>query len=113
MHFFHVDALSSSVRVKVDLDVVLSVAASAAYRWLASQLKGYETATARTIWEKFLDRPGKVAVRENEIVVKIRRFSRAPVLLDTKVVRDRPSVPWLGNRRLRIEVTGDLKMRAA
>jgi len=99
--------------VKVDLDVVLSVAASAAYRWLAAQLKGYETATARTIWEKFLDRPGKVLVREHEIVVKVRRFSRAPLLLDTKVVRDRPSVPWLGNRRLRIEVTGDLKLRAA
>ena len=112
VHFFHVDALSSSVRVKVDLDVVLSVAASAAYRWLAAQLKGYETATARTIWEKFLDRPGKVAVRDDEIVVKVRRFSRAPVLLDARVVQGRTSVPWLGNRRLRIEVTGDLKLRA-
>jgi hypothetical protein len=111
VHFFHVDALSSSVRVKVDLDVVLSVAASAAYRWLASQLKGYEAATARTIWEKFVDRPGKVAVRDDEIVVKIRRFSRAPVLLDAKVACERPRLPWLGDRRLRIEVTGDLKLR--
>ncbi len=113
VHFFHVDALSSSVRVKVDLDVVLSVAASAAYRWLAAQLKGYETATARTIWEKFLDRPGKVSVKEEEIMVKVRRFSRAPVLLDAKVVRERRPLPWLGNRRLRVEVTGDLKLRAA
>ncbi|MGI0129710.1 MAG: hypothetical protein ACREDE_04160 [Thermoplasmata archaeon] len=112
VHFFHVDALSSSVRVKVDLDVVLSVAASAAYRWLASQLKGYETATARTIWERFLDRPGKVSVGDKEVVVKVRRFSRAPVLLDAKVARERPSIPWLGDRRLRIEVTGDLKLRS-
>lgn len=111
VHFFHVDALSSSVRVKVDLDVVLSVAASAAYRWLASQLKGYEAATARTIWEKFLDRPGKVEVREDELVAKVRRFSRAPVLLDASVTRRRPTIPWLGNRRLRVEVTGDLKLR--
>ncbi|MHB1435721.1 MAG: hypothetical protein ACYCPN_00015 [Thermoplasmata archaeon] len=61
---------------------------------------------------KFLDRPGKVEVLEDEIVVKVRRFSRAPVLLDTRVVRDRPTIPWLGNRRLRIEVPGDIKLRA-
>jgi hypothetical protein len=76
-------------------------------------MKGYETATARTIWEKFLDRPGKVAVRDDEVVMKVRRFSRAPVLLDAKVTQRRPSVSWLGDRRLRIEVTGDLKLRAA
>jgi hypothetical protein len=32
-------------------------------------------------------------------------------LLDTKVVESRPTIPWLGNRRLRLEVTGDLKLR--
>ncbi len=111
VHFFHVDALSSSVRVKVDLDVVLSVAASAGYRWLASQLKGYETATARTVWEKFLDRPGKVVLTDQEVVLKVRRFSRAPVLLDATSVEERPPIPWMGNRRLRLEVTGDLKLR--
>ena len=111
VHFFHVDALSSSVRVKVDLDVVLSVVASAAYRWLASQLKGYETATARTIWDKFLDRPGKLLVTEKELVLRVRRFSRAPLLLDARVVESRPTIRWLGNRRLRLEVTGDLKFR--
>ena len=44
-------------------------------------------------------------------MVKVRRFSRAPILLDAKVTRRSPRVPWLGNRRLRIEVTGDLKLR--
>ncbi len=47
--FFHVDALSSSVRIKVDLDVALSVVGSAAYRWLGSQLGGYETAEVRRV----------------------------------------------------------------
>lgn len=96
----------------MDLDVVLSVVASASYQWLASQLKGNEAATARTIWDRFLDRPGKVLVTERELVLKVRRFSRAPVLLDTKVVASLPTIPWLGNRRLRLEVTGDLKLRA-
>ena len=46
------------------------------------------------------------------MVVKVRRFARAPVLLESKVVRARPRIPWLGNRRLRIEITGDLKLRS-
>ncbi len=94
------------------MDVVLSVAASAAYRWLAAELKGYETVTARTIREEFLDRPGKVSVTQQEIVVRVRRFSRAPVWLDTRVVQGRPSAPWLGSRKLRVEMTGDLKLCA-
>ncbi|MGH9894787.1 MAG: transposase, partial [bacterium] len=56
--FFHLDALSSDVRLKVDLDVVLSVIASNCYHWLAQRLKGYERVTAGTLWTKFLDRPG-------------------------------------------------------
>ena len=105
VHFFHVDALSSSVRIKVDMDVVLSVIASGCYTWLAKHLKGYESATARTIWETFLDRRGTVEIREEEIVLRVRRFSRAPVLLESQVSNDQTSVGWLGGRRVRLEIT--------
>ncbi|MGI0130599.1 MAG: transposase, partial [Thermoplasmata archaeon] len=105
VEFFHVDALSSSVRIKVDLDVMLSVVASAAYRWLGSQLKGYETAKARRVWETFLDRPGWVELTEEEVVLKVPRFSHGPVLLESSVCRDPAPIPWLGGRRLRVEVT--------
>ena len=109
--FFHVDALSSSVRIKVDLDVALSVAGSAAYRWLGSQLRGYETAKARRVWETFLDQPGWVELTEKEVVVKVPRFSRAPVLLESPVCRDPSPIPWLGDRTLRVEVTRRKKPR--
>ncbi|MGI0072150.1 MAG: hypothetical protein ACRECT_08835, partial [Thermoplasmata archaeon] len=109
---FHVDALSSSVRRKVEMDVVLDVIASAAYRWFARELRGWARATARRLWSTFLDRPGKVRITEDEVVVRVRRFSRAPVLLDSLVVQENPTVPWLGGRRLRLEIAGDLKLRA-
>lgn len=105
VHFFHVDALSSSVRIKVDLDVVLSVVASGAYRWVARQLRGFETATANTIWSQLLDRRGTVELTEDEVVVRVRRFSRAPVLLESKLSRDPTPISWLGGRRIRLEVT--------
>jgi len=105
VEFFEVDALSSSVRIKVDLDVALSVVGSAAYRWLGSQLRGYETAKARRVWETFLDRPGWVELTEKEVVVKVPRFSHGPVLLESPSCRDPTPIPWLGGRTLRVEVT--------
>jgi transposase len=105
VQFFHVDALSSSVRIKVDLDAALSVVASGAYRWLGTQLRGYESAKARRVWEMFLDRPGWVELTETEVVVKVPRFSRAPVLLESPVCRNPAPIPWLGGRTLRVEVT--------
>jgi hypothetical protein len=102
--FFHVDALSSSVRIKVDLDVVLSVVASGCYRWLARQLKGFENATARTLWESFLDRPGTVRLTKDHVVLCVRRFSRAPALLESMVSHDSTPIPWLGDRTVRVKI---------
>ena len=104
VHFFHVDALSSSVRIKVDLDVVLSVVASGCYRWLARQLRGFENATAQTIWNNILNRPGSVLITKDEVVLKVRRFRFAPVLLESKVSSDSTKIPWLGDRAIRLEI---------
>jgi hypothetical protein len=85
--------------------VVLSVIATGCYRWLASRLKGYETATARTLWETFLDRPGQIRLSEKELVVRVRRFSRAPVLLEAESQGKRTPLPWLGGRSVLLEVS--------
>lgn len=110
---FHVDALSSSVRLKVDMDVMLDVVGSGCYRWLGQQLKGWEKAAPGTLWKDFLDRPGKVKVTEKEVVLRVRRFSKAPILLDAPMLEGGPEIPWLGNRKLRVEVTGDLKLQSS
>jgi hypothetical protein len=88
---FHVDALASSVRLKVEMDVVLDVLASAAYRWMAHQLRGFEKAEALRIWERFLNRGGHVRLEEDEVVLEVEPFSRAPVLLESPLLR--PSTP--------------------
>ena len=105
VHFFHVDALSSSVRIKVDLDIVLSVIASGCYKWFASSLRGYDTATAKKLWETFIDRPGTIRLTDTEVVIRVRRFSRAPLLLEAAERWKGMEIPYLGNRRLKIEIS--------
>jgi len=47
--FFHMDALSSAVAMKVDCDLQLTLMASSLYRLLASNIgNGYQTARSRT-----------------------------------------------------------------
>ncbi len=102
--FLHVDALSSDVRLKVELDVVLSVIASNAHHWLGRRLKGYESATAATLWRTFLDRPGHIRLTGNDIILRVRRFAKAPVLIESPVWEEAVPVPWLGARRIRLDL---------
>jgi hypothetical protein len=43
INFFHLDCLASEVRLNVDLDATLTVLANGCYRWLAKQLRGFDT----------------------------------------------------------------------
>ena len=58
VNFFHLDCLSSEVRLNVDLDVTLTVIANGCYRWLARQLKGFDTAKPKQLYRKFIETGG-------------------------------------------------------
>ena len=46
VRFFHIDALSSAVGLKVDFDMALLVIASGLYRLLAQKMRGYADSQA-------------------------------------------------------------------
>ncbi len=50
VRFFHMDALSSAVGLKVDFDMTLLVIASGLYRLMAKRMRGYADAQARQIF---------------------------------------------------------------
>ena len=98
---FHTDSLSSAVPLNVDLDVALSVVASAVCAGLRRRLAGYATATPDTIQRRFLNSPGVVINHGNEILVRLDRKTYNPVLRQA----DLPitTVPWWGGRTLRFD----------
>ena len=54
--FFHMDALSSAVALKVNCDLQLTLMASSLYRLLAVRIgNGYETAKSRHLFRDFVD----------------------------------------------------------
>jgi hypothetical protein len=101
--FFHMDALSSAVPMKVNCDLQLTLMASSLYRLLGAQVgNGYATASSRHLFRDLIDAVGHVTLSEDEVVVRFQKRAHNPLLLAAGFADRTPSVPWLGHRRLRL-----------
>jgi hypothetical protein len=102
VRFFHMDALSSAVGMKVDFDMALLVIASGLYRLLARQMRGYTDAKARSIFRDLLDAPADVEIEQGQILVRFHRRAHLPIITASGLL-DRPVVvPWWNNLSLRM-----------
>ena len=102
VRFFHMDALSSAVGLKVDFNMALLVIASGLYRLLARRMRGYTDAQARQIFRDLIDMPARVEVTAREVHVQLERRAHLPIILASGLL-DRPvKVPWWHGRPLRI-----------
>jgi hypothetical protein len=100
VNFFHLDCLASEVRLNVDLDAALTVVAQGCYRWLGKQLKGFEKASPKQLYRRFVETAGVVEVGPDRLVVSLDRRSHNPILRQAALDRDCPAIPWLGRRRV-------------
>jgi hypothetical protein len=101
--FFHMDALSSAVAIKVNCDLQLTLMASSLYRLLAARIgHGYESAKSRHLFRDFIDASAGVAIDGNEVVVKFQRRAHNPLLVAAGFDETDVKVPWLGGKRLRL-----------
>ena len=65
--FFHMDALSSAVPMKVNCDLQLTLMASNLYRLFGEQIgNGYATATSRHIFQDFLEASADIIITDTE-----------------------------------------------
>ena len=102
VRFFHMDALSSSVGMKVDFDMGLLVIASGLYRLFASRMRGYSDAQARQIFRDLVDVPADVSVSPEEVVVKFHRRAHLPLIIASGLLDKPVVVPWWNGARLRL-----------
>jgi hypothetical protein len=94
VRFFHMDALSSAVGMKVDFDMALLVIASGLYRLLARRMRGYADAQARHIFRDLIDTPADVCVTDSEVRVHFHRRAHLPIVLASGLLNTPVSIPW-------------------
>lgn len=98
--FFHNGALSSSVAIRIDFDVLLTLVAQATYHMLAQKLRGYEQSNADVLFRKFIDTPAKIIIGNKEIEVRLNKRANNPILLQSGLINTSFKLPWLQNMNL-------------
>jgi len=101
--FFHMDALSSAVPMKVDCDLQLTLMGSSLYRLLGNEIgQGYERAKSRTIFRDFVNAHATVDISQKEIMVRFQKRAHNPLLLKAEFDKKHPAIPWMGNKKLNL-----------
>ena len=83
--FFHLNALSSPIAVKVHFDISLTMIADTLYTMLARKLRGFEHCDAPTLYRHFVRGKGIIEVDGRTINVMYPRRAHNPILRQ---------VPW-------------------
>ncbi len=104
VRFFHMDALSSTVGLKVDFDMALLVIASGLYRLLAQRMRGYTDAYARQIFRDLIDLPADVTITATQVQVRFHRRAHLPIIVASGLMEQPISVPWWDGLSLRLTV---------
>jgi transposase len=102
VRFFHMNALSSAVGIKVDFDMALLVIASGLYRQLAKKMRGYADAQAGHIFRDLINMPATVTVGTSEVTVRFHRRAHLPIIIDSGMLDSPLKVPWWNGATLRM-----------
>jgi hypothetical protein len=103
--FFHLNRVSSSMVIKVDFDLVMSILAHNLYRLLAMSLDRYHHFADERIYEKFVQNSGEIEIGEAEIRIDLKKKRELPLLLDFFKQSQATKYPWLKNKTMHFHAT--------
>lgn len=104
VQFFHIDALSSMIGMKVDFDMQLTLMASSLYRIMAQHIgREYSHSHAKTVFRNLLDLAGKVEITATSVVVTLDKRAHNPYLVASGLTNQSTPMPWFGNKNLIIQ----------
>ena len=102
--FFHMDALSAAVPMRINTDLQLTLMASGLYRLLANRIgNAQRSARVRTLFRSFIDATATVTVSERAVRVRFARRAHNPMMVNAGFADVETVVPWLGGRALTLE----------
>ena len=104
VNFFHIDALSSAVALKVNCDLQLTLMASSLYRYLGQRIgNGYETVKSRHLFRDFIDATAHIEIDAHNVWVQFQKRAHNPLLVAAGFDKTDNRIRWLGNKRLRLQ----------
>ncbi len=93
--FFSLNNPSSSIVVKVDFDLTLSLLVHNLFRQAAHDLPGFETCTVATLSRHFFQNGAEVVIQGNAITVRLKKKTHLPILFELPWMSKPTWIPWL------------------
>ena len=101
--FFHLNMVSSSMVIKVDFDLTMSILAHNLYRLLALELERYSNLSIQSLNNKFVLNGADIIIRENTITVQLKKKRNLPLILEVMQKYSRQKYSWLNNMNVFFE----------
>lgn len=98
--FFHLNNVSSSMVIKVDFDLSMSILTHNLFRLFANDLVRFEKLSDQSLYEKFLLNSADILLENNSITVKFKKKRYLPLLIETLHNYKDISYCWLNNNNI-------------
>lgn len=100
IEFFHLNRVCSSMVIKVDFDLTMTILAHNLYRLFALDPERYTELSDERIYEKFIANNGSIEITGNNIQIELKKKRDLPQTIEMMKKYADLTYEWLGNRKL-------------
>jgi hypothetical protein len=100
IEFFHLNSVSSSMVIKVDFDLTMSILTHNLFRIFASDTDRYQHKADQAIYEQFLDNTGEIKIENSTINVELKKKRMLPLILEKTKPFSEQKYEWLNNLKI-------------
>lgn len=100
IEFFHLNKVSSSMVIKVDFDLTMSILTHNLYRLFARDLGRYSHLSNQTIYEKFIKNAADIKIKNKDVEVQLKKKRELPLVLETMKSFENLKYPWMNNKKI-------------
>lgn len=111
VEFYHLNRLNSSIVVKVDFDLTMSVFADTVYKLFSLQIPGFENCKSETIYRSFIKNYTQFKIKtdpEKIITIILNKKVHLPLLFQTEWFKQETQIDWLDNYKIKFEIGSSL-----
>lgn len=103
IEFFHLNKVSSSMVIKVDFDLTMSVVTHNLYRLFARDMDRYAHRSDQRIYQEFIKNAADIKIHGETIVIQLKKKRCLPLVMEKLEQFKELKYPWLANKKIRFE----------
>ncbi len=98
--FFHLNMISSSMVIKVDFDLTMSILTHNLFKLLANELERYSHLSDQSLFDMFLLNSADIEIENDKILVHLKKKRNLPAILDIMQEYKLNRYSWLANMKI-------------